>query len=196
MKKNNILIKLNNLIKSYINRIIDDEEDILLDTTIKSSSESDDIYNNAILINRPFDDNYYAYISSTYNEYADIIGYGLIIVKNNKEILEDIGYFNCYIESKSISSIKTFHEIRAAIKAIELAIINDFSSICIVYNNYPLENFLTGKWKSNNLQNDIYESIIQLYSYRINISYKKIDVNSNHIWIDKTNELSKKAANM
>lgn len=195
MKTRKILVRLNNLIKNHLRKFSIYEEE--LNNTTNSSSLSEEYkkdYNtNVIPIKKNTDHSLYAYISSTYNNLTDNIGYGLILVKDNIELLNDIGCFEANQKEEYIKTIKTFQEVRIALKAIELAIVNGYGTICIVYNSYSLENYLKGNWKSKLILNDIYENILEYYSYKIKISFKQIDINNKNYWLNKTKELSETA---
>lgn len=133
----------------------------------------------------------YAYVDGSFNEIDKIAGYGLVLVQNDKVIFKDLGAFRSMEmnESKNV-----FGEIRGALKAVELALANDFKSITIVYDYLGIECWATGAWKANKVLTQDYRDFMQKYMKQIKVSFKKVKSHSGEKYNDMADYLAKKAA--
>jgi len=87
----------------------------------------------------------YAYVDGSFNEVEKVAGYGVVLVQNDQVIFKDLGAFRSMEmnESKNV-----FGEIRGALKAVELALANDFKDITIVYDYIGIERWAKNEWKA------------------------------------------------
>ncbi|MEY8001433.1 viroplasmin family protein [Clostridium sp. Mt-5] len=134
--------------------------------------------------NVPEKDVLYAYVDGSYNNGDNIAGYGVVIVKNDTVLFKDLGAFRI---TDMIESRNVFGEIRGALKAVELALANDFTDIVIAYDYKGIECWATGEWKANKILTKDYRDFMQKYMKKINIGFKKIKAHSGE---DKYNELA------
>ncbi|CAB1246546.1 viroplasmin family protein [Clostridium sp. MT-14] len=126
----------------------------------------------------------YAYVDGSYNDSKKIAGYGVVMVKNDAVLFKDLGAFRI---SDMIESRNVFGEIRGALKAVELALANDFTSVVIAYDYKGIECWATGEWKANKILTKDYRDFMQKYMKRIEIKFKKIKAHSGE---DKYNDLA------
>lgn len=126
----------------------------------------------------------YAYVDGSFNDRENIAGYGLVLVQNDRVIFKDLGAYRSMEmnESKNI-----FGEIRGALKAVELAIANDFAEITIVYDYMGIESWATDEWKANKALTKDYKDFMQKYMKLINIKFKKVKAHSGE---DKYNDMA------
>lgn len=126
----------------------------------------------------------YAYVDGSFNDAEKVAGYGLVLVQDDKVILKDLGAFRSMEmnESKNV-----FGEIRGALKAVELALANNFKSITIVYDYMGIECWATDKWKANKVLTQDYKDFMKKYMKKINISFKKVKAHSGE---DKYNDMA------
>lgn len=129
-------------------------------------------------------DTLYAYVDGSFNNKEKVAGYGLVLVKNEHVIFKDLGAFRSMEmnESKNV-----FGEIRGALKAVELAIANDFKDITIVYDYMGIECWAKGDWKANKVLTRDYKEFMQKYMKKINIKFKKVKAHSGE---DKYNDMA------
>ncbi len=129
-------------------------------------------------------DTLYAYVDGSFNNKEKVAGYGLVLVKNDQVIFKDLGAFRSMEmnESKNV-----FGEIRGALKAVELAIANDFKEITIVYDYMGIECWAKGEWKANKILTRDYKEFMQKYMKKINIKFKKVKAHSGE---DKYNDMA------
>lgn len=129
-------------------------------------------------------DTLYAYVDGSFNNKEKVAGYGLVLVRNDQVIFKDLGAFRSMEmnESKNV-----FGEIRGALKAVELAIANDFKDITIVYDYMGIECWAKGEWKANKVLTKDYKEFMQRYMKKINIKFKKVKAHSGE---DKYNDMA------
>lgn len=113
----------------------------------------------------------YAFIDGSYNKSTDTVGYGLVLVKDNIIQFKDLGSFRKinFNQSKNV-----FGELRGALKAIELAIANDFKDICIVYDYIGVSKFATAEYKAKTDVTRDYQVAMSRYRNMINIEFQKV----------------------
>lgn len=126
----------------------------------------------------------YAYVDGSFNEKEKIAGYGLVLVQNDKVIFKDLG---AYRSMEMNESKNVFGEIRGALKAVELAIANDFKEITIVYDYMGIECWATDQWKANKVLTQDYKEFMQKYMKLIDIKFKKVKAHSGE---DKYNDMA------
>lgn len=126
----------------------------------------------------------YAYVDGSFNEREKIAGYGLVLVQNDKVIFKDLG---AYRSMEMNESKNVFGEIRGALKAVELAIANDFNEITIVYDYMGIECWATDQWKANKVLTQDYKEFMQKYMKFIDIKFKKVKAHSGE---DKYNDMA------
>ena len=126
----------------------------------------------------------YIYVDGSFNSKDNIAGYGVVLVKNDKIIFKDLGAFRDMEMNKSRN---VFGELRGALKAVELAIANDFTDITIVYDYVGVEYFATGEWKAKTPLTEDYALFMGKYMKEINISFKKVKAHSGE---DKYNDMA------
>lgn len=126
----------------------------------------------------------YAYVDGSFNNIDKIAGYGLVLVQNDKVIFKDLGAFRSMEmnESKNV-----FGELRGALKAVELALANDFKSITIVYDYLGIEYWANDQWKANKVLTQDYKNFMQKYMKKIDIKFKKVKAHSGE---DKYNDMA------
>ncbi|APM40090.1 viroplasmin family protein [Clostridium kluyveri] len=126
----------------------------------------------------------YAYVDGSFNNKEKVAGYGLVLVQNDQVIFKDLGAFRSMEmnESKNV-----FGEIRGALKAVELAIANDFKEITIVYDYMGIECWAKGEWKANKVLTKDYKEFMQKYMKKIDIKFKKVKAHSGE---DKYNDMA------
>lgn len=150
--------------------IIDEKNNMDKDEQLEKSKEEQDTL--------------YAYVDGSFNNKEKVAGYGLVLVKNEQVIFKDLGAFRSMEmnESKNV-----FGEIRGALKAVELAIANDFKDITIVYDYMGIECWAKGDWKANKVLTRDYKEFMQKYMKKINIKFKKVKAHSGE---DKYNDMA------
>lgn len=126
----------------------------------------------------------YAYVDGSFNDKEKVAGYGLVLVQNDEVILKDLGVFRSMEmnESKNV-----FGEIRGALKAVELALANDFKEITIVYDYMGIECWAKNEWKANKVLTQDYRDFMQKYMNLIDIKFKKVKAHSGE---DKYNDMA------
>lgn len=137
----------------------------------------------------------YAFVDGSYNSKTKTVGYGLVLVLNDKIQMKDLGSFRNinFNESKNV-----FGEIRGALKAVELAIANDFKEINIVYDYIGISKFATKEWKAKTPVTKDYQEAIERYTKLIQINFIKVKAHADESeggssYNDMADKLAKKA---
>lgn len=143
---------------------------------------------------KEYNDILFAYVDGSFNDKENIAGYGLVLVQNDKVLFKDIGAFR---SMEMNASKNVFGELRGALKAVELAIANEFKSITIVYDYIGIENWAKNKWKANKILTQDYKNFMQKYLNVIDINFKKVKAHSGeNKYNDMADLLAKKAVEL
>lgn len=140
------------------------------------------------------EDELLAYVDGSYNSEGNIAGYGLVLIKNNNVIFKDIGSFrgDNYTESRNV-----YGELRGALKAVELAIANNFKSITIVYDYMGIEKWAKNEWRAKKELTKDYQDFMNKYSKIIDIKFIKVKAHtSEELGGDRFNAIADKLAKM
>lgn len=129
----------------------------------------------------------YAYVDGSYKN--GVYGYGVVLVKDKEIILKDLGRFTHSKESKSQS---VYSELKAAMRAVELAIANDIYSLVIVYDFKGIKEWALGNWKCKKPICKEYYEFMQKYSQYIKIRFQKCKAHNSN----KYNEIADNLANI
>jgi len=127
-----------------------------------------------------------AYVDGSFLNYK--IGWGLIIVKDEKIIFENNGIVQL---SEEEGSRQIGGEVQAVLEAIEYAYIHKIKGITIYYDYKGLEMWATGQWKAQSAIAQYY--VGKLMQNQIKISWCKIKAHSGHIYNERADKLAKKA---
>lgn len=136
----------------------------------------------------------YAYIDGSFNEASNVAGYGVVLVYNDQVILKDLAGFRGmnFNEYRNV-----FGELRGAIKAVELAIANEYDSVTIVYDYNGVGLFATGEWKAKKDITKDYQDFMMSYKKVIDISFIKVNAHKTEDeGGDKYNHLADKLAKL
>lgn len=115
-------------------------------------------------------DEIFIYVDGSYQEKTDQVGYGLVIVKNDKALFKDLGK----VRVEDTTSRQVIGEVQGALKAVELALANGISSITIVYDFKGIESWMTGEWDTLSLVARDYRCLMARYMSLVNVKFKKV----------------------
>lgn len=131
-----------------------------------------------------------AYVDGSFNIKTKEYGYGCVLIDHQKVIgkLFDKGHREEYISMRNVAG-----EILGSLKAIEFAIENHYSLICIYYDYEGIEKWANRKWKANKPGTIEYQKKILEYSQKIEISFMKVLAHSGDFYNEMADKLAKKA---
>lgn len=131
-----------------------------------------------------------AYVDGSFNKKSHEYGYGCVLIKQQKIIQKLSGKDNNvdYLSMHNVAG-----EILGSLKAIEYAIQNHYSFICIYYDYEGIEKWATRKWKANKKGTIEYQKKIEEYSKQIEISFIKVLAHSGDFYNEMADSLAKKA---
>lgn len=126
------------------------------------------------------------YVDGSFNTTLMKASYGVVVVKNGVELFRDRGVtFDEPSDSRQVVG-----EIRGAMRAIELAITNNWTSINIHYDYQGIESWAKGEWKANLPLTKEYRDFMQKWMKKINVRFVKVAA---HTGVE-FNELADKTA--
>lgn len=131
------------------------------------------------------------YVDGSFNNRTKRAGYGLVLLKDNKVIIKDLGTTHPH-EITSLQNV--LGEIKGAIKATDIAIANDYKNITIVYDYLGIEKWAKGQWKSKNEVTKYYQKVMKERMKYIKINLQKVKSHSNNKWNDEADRLAKIAS--
>ena len=115
------------------------------------------------------------------------VGYGLVAVKDDKDLLRDSGRFI----GKAVSTRNVAGEIYATIRAIQLSKANEFKNVCICYDYKGIENWITGDWKAKNDLTKRYVEYFKEHTVDMNVTFEKVQAHSGNKWNELADKLAK-----
>lgn len=128
------------------------------------------------------------YVDGSFNNRTNRAGYGLVLLKDNKVIIKDLGTTHPH-EITSLQNV--LGEIKGAIKATDIAIANDYKNITIVYDYFGIEKWAKGQWGAKNEVTKYYQKVMKERMKYIKINFQKVKSHSNNKWNDEADRLAK-----
>lgn len=128
------------------------------------------------------------YVDGSFNNRTNIAGYGLVLLKDNKVIIKDLGTNHPH-EITSLQNV--LGEIKGAIKATDISIANDYKNITIVYDYLGIEKWAKGQWGAKNEVTKYYQKVMKERMKYIKINFQKVKSHSNNKWNDEDDRLAK-----
>lgn len=127
------------------------------------------------------------YVDGSFTERLQAIGYGIVFVKDDKQLFVDCGK----VPTKDLTERNVTGEIYATIRALQLAVANNIKDICICYDYKGIEEWATGSWKANKPLTKRYVEYFNTFKKRLNISFKHVPGHSGITFNEKADELAK-----
>lgn len=163
-------------------------------TTTNTSTESStqesikiDVSDPTVLLK---ENNIVAFVDGSFNEKADMYGYGVVILKpeGTKETLMGSGEKEDYKSSRNVAG-----EIEATINAINYALVEKIENIHIFHDYEGIEKWATGEWAAKSIIAKDYVSFIKGMEHIVNIKFYKVKAHSGVQYNEEADELAKKA---
>ena len=128
---------------------------------------------------------YQAFVDGSYNQQKKTVGYGVVILKQNKETARFFGRVDKYTESRQIGG-----ELRATMQVIEWCNQNNVKEIDIYYDYKGIEFWATGRWKAEKPISQAYRDFMQ--KSNIKVYWHKVKSHTGVHWNEVADELAKK----
>lgn len=133
-----------------------------------------------------------AYIDGSFNKVKQLCGYGVVILDDKgNEIEQFYGYIN---DEASLSSWNISGEVESAKKAITFALKNNYEEIDIYYDYIGIEKWGNQEWKTNIPLTISYKQFIKNSRNRIKINFHKVKAHSGNKYNELADELAKNGA--
>lgn len=116
------------------------------------------------------------YVDSFFDHMTKNIGYGLLLVINNRVIIKDLGL--ACMHSVNFSK-NILGEIMGVIKATNIAFVNSYKEITIFHNSLGIEKWITNEWSIKDQVVMKYKKIIKNRIKYMKINFKIININAN-----------------
>jgi len=169
--------------------------------TLKNSGLPDDIFikieesfhgkqtqtNIPIFSNETIDSNIDIYVDGSFIHGK--VGYGLIILQNNKVLGE---FFGSVDNEEYISTRQVAGELFAVGKALQWCKINKIKQITIYYDYLGIECWATGTWKAKLPLTQRYAQFVRTSGIRIR--WHKVAAHTGNFWNERADELAKQGA--
>ncbi|WP_430538027.1 viroplasmin family protein [Clostridium perfringens] len=134
------------------------------------------------------DSNIVFYVDGSFNEKTKNVGYGLVLIIDDKVIIKDLGTTHPH-EETSLRNV--LGEVKGAIKATDIAIANGYKEITIVYDYVGIEKWAKGEWNAKNEVTKFYKKIMKNRMKYMKINFRKVKSHSNDKWNDEADRLAK-----
>ncbi|MBS1537882.1 MAG: hypothetical protein JST20_09055 [Bacteroidetes bacterium] len=117
------------------------------------------------------------------------VGYGLIILQNNKVVGE---FFGSVENEEYVATRQVAGELFAMGKAVQWCKINKINNITVFYDYLGIECWVTGKWKAKLPLTQRYAQFVR--SSGIKIRWQKVAAHTGNFWNERADELAKQGA--
>lgn len=161
------------------NKVIDDEDN---NDVVEDEVELPHIIENDKIIE--------AYVDGSYNIKLGVVGYGLLLVKNDKIVIRDMDSSDDELLAKSRN---VSGELMGARRAVTLAIANMYQKVIIYHDYKGVDYFATGKWRRNKEISTMYYEFMQSKMQDIEIEFIKVDAHTGNTYNDLADNLAKVA---
>ena len=136
-------------------------------------------------------DIYEFYVDGSFNQKKNLVGYGVVLMKNGEIILKDLGSSH---PREDTHSRNVLGEIKGAIKAMDIAVANGLEDIIIYYDYLGIEKWAKGEWKAGNDLSKYYVELFKDRSRYVNIKFVKVKAHSGNYMNEEADRLSKIAS--
>ncbi len=134
-----------------------------------------------------------AYVDGSFNNKTKEYGYGCIMIENQKVLDTFYGKGNHpdYVSMRNVAG-----EIAGAQVAINYALDNNYTHICIYYDYEGIEKWANGIWKANKVGTKAYQKFIKDSRAYMKIDFVKVLAHSGNQYNDEADKLAKKAVGL
>lgn len=130
-------------------------------------------------------DSYIYYVDGSYMN--DKIGWGFVLIKNNKEITRMSGG----IEHNENTSRNITGELQATIMATRHAITNGYKKVNICNDYQGISSFVTGAWKPKTIEAKRYKEVMDELTKYVEVEFIKVKGHTDNKWNDEVDEVAK-----
>ena len=128
---------------------------------------------------------YKAYVDGSYID--EKVGYGAILLDGESLVQEFFGEVTEHTESRQVAG-----ELVAVMTVLDYCQNHNISTIEIFYDYTGIENWATGRWKTNNPLTRNYAQYMRQSA--VKVIWRKVKSHSGNTWNDKADELAKQGA--
>ena len=138
-------------------------------------------------------DIYEFYVDGSFNPNKNLVGYGVVLIKNGEIILRDLGSSH---PREDTHSRNVLGEIKGAIKAMDIAVSNGLDDIIIYYDYLGIEKWAKGEWRAGIDISRYYVEVFKERSRYVNIKFVKVKAHSGNHMNEEADRLSKIASDI
>ena len=131
-----------------------------------------------------------AYVDGSYEKDSGIYGYGVVFIEQDGSIAE---YFDSGKEESYQSMRNVSGEILGALKAADVAIEKEYSSLAIFHDYQGVASWAIGDWKCNKEKTIEYREKMLEYQKKLKISFYKVLAHSGDYFNERADLLAKQA---
>ena len=130
------------------------------------------------------------YIDGSYDQEANVYGYGVVVVRSDKIIQEFLGANNNY----DVSRLRNVAgEMLGAMAAVTYAERQGYKSIVLCYDYSGVEMWAIKAWRASNPYTLAYANFMEKAAKKFNISFKKIAAHKSDKYNERADMLAKQA---
>lgn len=128
---------------------------------------------------------YQAFVDGSYHQQKKTVGYGVVILKNEKEVARFFGRVDKHTESRQIGG-----ELQATMQVIDWCNDNNIKEVDIYYDYKGIEMWATGRWKAEKPISRSYRDYMR--KSKVNVFWHKVKSHTGVHWNEVADELAKK----
>ena len=128
---------------------------------------------------------YQAYVDGSHDADKNTVGYGAVILKEDKELQRFFGRVHDFIDSRQIAG-----ELEATMQVMNWCREKNITAIDIYYDYKGIELWATSKWKANKPVSQQYQAFMQQQSTKIH--WHKVESHTGVHWNEIADQLAKK----
>ena len=149
--------------------------------------KNEEVKNDVSLECLDFDNIQKIYTDGSYCSEKNSIGYGVVFVSNDgDELFSDCGR----VPINNTSETNVAGEIYAVIRAVNLAIANNFKEVCICHDYEGVAKWLNGDYKAKNPLAKRYVEYMEKHSDKVKVYFKHIKGHSGNKWNNRADTLA------
>lgn len=131
-----------------------------------------------------------AYVDGSFSKELNRYSYGCVLISDKVINLSGADDKPEFLSMRNVAG-----ELLGAIKAIEWAYKNKYTSIILYHDYQGIAKWATGEWQAKKPGTHQYREIIEKYKEKIIIKFKKVDAHSGDKYNDEADRLARKALN-
>ena len=167
-----------------------EEAEIFIGSLPRTSDEPKSNMAQNIIFDRSISDECKIYVDGSYNSKTNIFSYGMVIIRNGKEITSNRSFF----EPEMAQMRNVAGEIMGATAAMEYCLENNISECSLFYDYEGIEKWPLREWKANRIGTKNYVDFYDSVKDEVKIKFIHVKGHSGDKYNEMADRLAKAAA--